>query len=64
MANDKADIEVEIYDLMMATIKAEAGRIKRSTKRDAADIAILEKLAKTYAILCADLRETVKAGLN
>ncbi len=56
-------IELTIAEDIKTIIRNEITGIRAKTQLDPADILKLEKLAKTYATMMADLRENLKSGL-
>ena len=56
-------IEQEIADDLKLLLQRGIAELKATQKFDASDVIKLEKFTRTYSILMADVRETVKHGL-
>lgn len=56
-------IEQEIADDLKLLLQRGIAELKATKKFDASDVLKLEKFTRTYSILMADVRETVKHGL-
>lgn len=55
--------DLEVADDAMSIVHQEVRRIASLTDRDEREIAKLEKLVKTYAVLMASFRENLKNGI-
>jgi hypothetical protein len=56
-------LELRIAEDIKRLVEQEVKRLVVKPELDKGDFAILEKLAKTYSMMMADFRESLKAGL-